>query len=249
MFLNDLQFLDAIAEAGSREELIASLTERLKAYGIGGFAYSFVPLRTSRGLLADLRELHHHHTYPQDWEAAMDGSDPFLSDPTTPMFMAGAREVDWTAPDDAPDALPPENLKRHEAAKDLGMRFGMDMLLAEDHRGRLLSGTGLWFSDRPDAASFWADWARYGGEITSLLHMFDAAVRGRKAPEMIGLTARETDMLKYLANGYRSAEASWAMKVSEKTFEKYVASAKRKLNARTRDQAVARALVLGLIEP
>lgn len=245
----DFEFLDRLFACRTRDEMIACLSNRLAAFGIEGFGYCYIPKRTSRTIDADLRERHLHHTYPQGWEQAMGEGDPLLSDPSGPMLLSGPRAVDWTAPEYLLDTLSPERRRRYHAALDLGMAFGMDLVLGEDHRGRRLSGAGLWFAGRTDAGAFWADWARYGTEINGVLLLFDTLARGSKAPEMIGLTPREADLLRYLANGYRSAEASWAMRISEKAFEKHVASAKDKLKARTRDQAVAKALVMGLIDP
>ena len=47
----------------------------------------------------------------------------------------------------------------------------------------------------------------------------------------------------------RPAEICWTLKISEKTFEKHIKGAKEKLRASTRDHAVAKSLVLGLIQP
>ncbi|AOZ71013.1 hypothetical protein LPB142_10475 [Rhodobacter xanthinilyticus] len=65
----------------------------------------------------------------------------------------------------------------------------------------------------------------------------------------MGLTPRELDCLSYLAAGLRPAEICFRLGISEKTFEKHIARAKDRLRARTRDQAVAKALILNIVTP
>lgn len=59
-----------------------------------------------------------------------------------------------------------------------------------------------------------------------------------KVKHRLRLTPRERDCLTYLAIGLRPQEICWRLKISEKTFEKYVRGAKDKLRARTRDHAI-----------
>lgn len=249
MIGSDFAFLGALGGATDRRTMIDCLSLRLAEFGIGGFGYGFFDMRTSRGLDADLQDLHFHHTYPKEWESVSGTEDPLANDPATMLLLGGRRHVDWTEAGAAAPGFGPEAQRAHQGQLDLGMRFGATMQLGADRSGRLLSGMCVWFSDRPDHDAFHADWVRFGADIRRSLHLFDALARGDKAPTMIGLSARERDALSYLAAGYRSAEASWKMRISEKTFEKHVANAKEKLKAHTRDNAVAKALVLRLIDP
>lgn len=56
------------------------------------------------------------------------------------------------------------------------------------------------------------------------------------------LTVREREVLKWLANGLRTTEIAYKMKIAEVTVHKHLRTLRRKLNARTREQAVAIAL-------
>lgn len=229
--------------------MLDCLGTRLTRYGIGGFGYGFFDMRTSRGLEADLLGLHFHHTYPKAWETACGEAGPLANDSATRLLLGGARVVDWKAAGEAAPGFGRDSVRAFEGQLDLGMRYGIALQLAADRRGRILSGMCVWFTDRANHGAFTADWSRYGAEIRQTMRLFDTLARGDMAPAMIGLSDRERDALSYLAAGYRTAEACWKMRISEKTFEKHVASAKDKLNARTRDHAVAKALVMGLIEP
>jgi DNA-binding CsgD family transcriptional regulator/GAF domain-containing protein len=75
-----------------------------------------------------------------------------------------------------------------------------------------------------------------------------APPRGGPAPPA-GLTSRERDVLALLAQGLTDREAADALRISIKTVEKHVGAVLRKLGARNRTEAVARALDRGWIRP
>lgn len=63
------------------------------------------------------------------------------------------------------------------------------------------------------------------------------------------ITSRERDVLKWLASGLRNERIAERMGISVPTVNFHVISAKRKLDAKTREQAVAIAIYSGLIDP
>jgi DNA-binding CsgD family transcriptional regulator len=63
-----------------------------------------------------------------------------------------------------------------------------------------------------------------------------------------GLTARELEVLPFLAEGLRNAEIAGRLVVSQKTVDHHVSAILRKLGARTRGEAAAAASRLGLTE-
>jgi DNA-binding CsgD family transcriptional regulator len=62
------------------------------------------------------------------------------------------------------------------------------------------------------------------------------------------LTTRELDVLELLAEGYRNAEIAERLVVSRRTVDHHVSAILRKLEARTRGEAVARAAQLDLLQ-
>jgi LuxR family quorum sensing-dependent transcriptional regulator len=66
-------------------------------------------------------------------------------------------------------------------------------------------------------------------------------------PEPPKLTARERDCLAFVAEGKTDWEISVIMGISQNTAHQHVESARRKLTAATRAQAVARFILLGLM--
>lgn len=65
----------------------------------------------------------------------------------------------------------------------------------------------------------------------------------------IVLSGRERECLLWLARGLRTKEIGNKLNLREVTVHLYVSNAKRKLSAITREQAVAKAITLGLITP
>lgn len=61
------------------------------------------------------------------------------------------------------------------------------------------------------------------------------------------LTARETDILKYMARGYLNKQIAVELGISEQTIKNHITSILRKLNANARTEAVVVAIKQGLI--
>lgn len=75
-----------------------------------------------------------------------------------------------------------------------------------------------------------------------------AFIRTRDVSETT-LTPRENECLFRLAQGYRSEAIAYELGVKRVTVDLHIANAKRKLQANTREHAVAIALHYGLINP
>ena len=88
--------------------------------------------------------------------------------------------------------------------------------------------------------------SRIGQLLRDDLRALQAAAVKASHPE---LTEREREVLSRVAKGARMDRISEAMGISARTVEFHAANARKKLGARTREQAVAIALVNGLIHP
>ncbi len=84
--------------------------------------------------------------------------------------------------------------------------------------------------------------AAKSAEITRLSALA-ALPDGARAP-----SARELQVLQLLANGRRTSEAAETLNICEETVQTFIKRAMKKLAARNRTHAVARALELGLLE-
>lgn len=217
----------------------------VKKRGVVGFFYGYAAMRSDLEQRGFAEGFFNHHTYPDDWERIagsmidIDASIQALAD--------GQTSFEWRPADyyEVLATLTPAQRNMCEVEDDLGMKYGISIAL-EANTSRL-SGLGLWYETQNSADSFSREWARYGHEIWQAGHLLDEAIRKERPNKLVCLTPREIDCLSWLAHGLRASEICWRLKISEKTFEKHIASLKCKLKSRTRDQALAKAILLGLI--
>lgn len=95
-------------------------------------------------------------------------------------------------------------------------------------------------------------YARWVAEHGPKLRLIAAAAHARiaelndHAPSDLNLTPRELDTLRWLAEGHRIDRIAEKMGLSNRTVEVHLASARARLGAKTREQALAIALSAGL---
>ena len=75
-----------------------------------------------------------------------------------------------------------------------------------------------------------------------------ALIKQERAAD-IGLTGRERECLLWLARGMRNDQIAERMSIRPVTVALHLANSRRKLGARTREQALVSAVQLGLVEP
>ena len=75
------------------------------------------------------------------------------------------------------------------------------------------------------------------------------ALSDAEASADAGLSVRETECLQWLAKGLRYDQIAYRLGISIATVRFHIANARRKLNVKTPEQAVARAVFTRLIDP
>jgi DNA-binding NarL/FixJ family response regulator len=90
--------------------------------------------------------------------------------------------------------------------------------------------------------------AKVLGRLTALMSGEGGSARP-SAPSIPLLTDREQEILTLLASGARNRDISEVLFISERTVKVHVANLMDKLEAKTRTEAVARAIKLGLLTP
>jgi LuxR family transcriptional regulator len=89
---------------------------------------------------------------------------------------------------------------------------------------------------------------RAGRDLQTIAHAFHAGVnRQTLAHQHYGISAREIEVLKWLADGLTAKQVAHKTKRSPHTVNKQILSARKRLGCATTIQAVAKALILGLI--
>jgi DNA-binding NarL/FixJ family response regulator len=81
-----------------------------------------------------------------------------------------------------------------------------------------------------------------------VLHHFRELPLGQGTESIVSpVTAREQEILNYMAKGYLNKQIALALEISEQTVKNHVTSILRKLNANARTQAVVEAIKHGLV--
>ncbi|MBF0325568.1 MAG: LuxR family transcriptional regulator [Alphaproteobacteria bacterium] len=92
-------------------------------------------------------------------------------------------------------------------------------------------------------------WAERQSSIIAIVNAFDTAMRRDHVGEVFPLSAQERECLLWLAAGLQQKQIADRLLLSDKQVEKRLLQARRKLKAVTTTQAVANALIFGLIDP
>jgi len=82
-----------------------------------------------------------------------------------------------------------------------------------------------------------------------LIHELTGRTRRTRTSRFDGLTAREREVLRLMAQGYANAEIAEQLFISEATVKTHVSHLFRKLKVRDRSQAIVLAYESGLVEP
>ncbi|WP_439543382.1 response regulator transcription factor [Hyphomicrobium sp.] len=159
---------------------------------------------------------------------------------TNPDIMLWHHDSDWNG---APAALK----KRVSIERDLGLYVGVTVPTTRFSRIHI-GGVGLSMPEIKicEFDRFWCDKAR---EIVTICGLIDTGMRNQHMSELVRLSPREKECLEWLAAGLRPDQIADRLAIGSKSIEKYIFGAKRKLRAATRDHAIAKALILGIIAP
>jgi DNA-binding CsgD family transcriptional regulator len=219
----------------------------LLQHGARGFFYGYTVLRSDLEAYGYTRSLYSRHTYPEEWERVI-GSETLLEhEYSVHRIQRGVACVTWHPenPAQALASLTAPQRRQFDTEHEMGLVSGASVIL--ESGGSLFSGLGIWCETQTKPQEFTRAWAARGPELWQAGRLLDAAVRRDRPNLLVCLTPRELDCLSWLACGLRPAEICWRLGISEKTFEKHICAAKAKLKARTRDQALAKAVLMGLL--
>ncbi len=219
----------------------------LKDFGVKGFSYGFAVLRAEMTRDDRTKSVFFAHSFSQQWE---DGiiAGPFLHlDPAIEQLITGAAMYEWAPPNPTNLVAEPPKFQRRQidTGLDMGMSYGVTLPLMLDKAG--FSAMGLWFENLASAETIRKEWTVFGPVLLRAGQAFDTYVRHSHPNLMVGLSGREIDCLNLLLGGYRANEICYRLGISEKTLEKHILHARTKLKAHTRDQALAKAVLMGLI--
>lgn len=183
-------------------------------------------------------------TYPQEWRHIYAEKEFHKVDPTLRMAARSIAPVEWNrlAEDPHYDSV-------FRAARDFGIPGNG---LTVPVRGPY-GDVGLFSVARAEPHS-WPAWKRsYMSDLHAVaVHLHDKVVKSQEfAIELVEprMSAREVEILQWIAAGKSQLDVAAILSISQRTVEVHLSSARRKLDALTTAQAVARATGRGMIYP
>jgi len=174
------------------------------------------------------------------------GNDLFLCDEYVRAARTDTAPILWSDTTRIA-AMPPEARRSLAIDVEYGITTGVTIPM------RFAGGMGASSIGLHAAGLSWAEfdriWAAQRAEMISIVNAFDAVLRRQHIGELFPLTESERDCLNWLSAGLKPKQIAGRLRLTNKQVEKRLASARGKLRAVTTPQAVATALVFGLIEP
>lgn len=241
----DQDFSALLASATSPEDAWGLFNTQLRHLGAKSAIYGFFPDPRVRSLSAEIRAFSSHPDEFSDFYLKQGFID---HDPLAIYcIMEEQRALVWGAPEAEAYATAKSHLVAN-ASREFGLEFGITLPVRDASANRL-GGFGIAFEatsegERDDILAA----NRHAIEFSSaLLHA--RVMQKDMTTQMFPLSPRERECLLWASTGLTNKEIAFRLSISDKTVEHHMRLAAKRLDARNRTHAVARALVFDLITP
>lgn len=230
-----------LLECDSTETWGTSLFSIGRDWGYDYLLFGIVP---SKGV--PLEDAFIKSNYPSQWRSIYDASQLHYIDPTVSHCLRSIMPLAWNAKTFKGRV----QSEFYEQASGYGLRSGISFPVhgAGGEFGILSLAT----SDPVHGASV-EDVETLAALSLLRDYTFESSIKfletSSRAPAPVKLTARELECLRWVMEGKSSWEISQIRMCSEATINFHVLNLKKKFNVQTRQQAVVRAIKLGLIAP
>lgn len=215
-----------------------------REYQVDGVFYGVYAVGVTIKALANLQEkCVWKSTFPESFLEVLAG-DPLTNDRVAQCCLHHRRICFWHHEEVWVDATPVQKERRA-----INRRHGMDVGVSVpifSGSGQICGGFGLRHSAQ-DAAAFDRLLDGRCEDLAGQLACFDAYFRHPFAKTFFGLSRQEIRVLALIASGMTVAQCGYEMKLSPKTAEAYLASARRKTRSRSTAEAVAKAVFFQMV--
>jgi len=235
-----IESLLALLDCEDEDEWSTALFALAREHGFEQTVYGIVPNRQTPLEQAFLRS-----NYSSDWRSKYDAEKLHYVDPTVGHCLNSTLPLIWE-PKTFSDARQKE---LYEEACGYGIRSGITYPV---HGANGEFGVISFVSDTLADKKFRRELGRFMPELALIRdYVFESSLRFLKSPgpAAVRLTGRELESLKWAMLGKSSWEISRIMNCAEATVNFHFANARRKFKVNTRQQAVVKAIRLGLINP
>lgn len=238
-YLEALDFIDRIKDIDSIDMLVDEFQALILRYGFTSYC---VGNATAPKL--DVEDRVWRTTWPEGWQSVWVQKNFAAVDPVVYQLLASKLPFRWT---DIGRTKGPRGVDVMNAAGEFRLCDGIGIpVIAQngDRIGITIAGEKFDLCEREQSCLHLA--AIYFQARLEKLRTKNPPVM-RKSPDE--LTIRELDCLAWIAAGKTDWEIAQILSISELTVNSHVRNILRKLNAMHRAQAVAKAMVQGMIAP
>ena len=242
--MNVKQLQNELTECKSYEEVLAVMRRTLSTIGFDYFFYGVQILESFK-----VPPVVAYSTYKEDWIAEYMVNNYALSDPIAYHYTRYTTPLFWHVDDDWSKHPYGRNAVEFMASvKEAGYTAGVciPVFSRECTRGFI----NLSVNDH-------AELKLINVALGSLLikYFHEATLRiwleqdDQNSPLNAKLTQRESDVIRYIADGLTSRQTAQKLGISKRTIDAHIASAQFKLGCDNRQQLICMATNLGLIHP
>lgn len=235
-----IESLQALLDCKDEAEWSAILFAIAKEHGFEQTVYGIVPNRQT-----PLEEAFLRSNYSPRWRTKYDSEKLHYVDPTVGHCLGSTLPLIWE-----PKTFNDQRQKElYEEACGYGIRSGITYPV---HGANGEFGVISFVSDTLADKKFRRELGRFMPELALIRdYVFESSLRfANPSPrDAVRLTHRELESLKWAMMGKSSWEISRIMNCAEATVNFHFANARRKFKVTTRQQAVVKAIRLGLINP
>lgn len=241
MSIHVIDFNQAVKSAPIGKDFFAAFTKSLADFGVTDLSYVAI------GPISHVDSLRQKDlfftTYTPLMQRQLGGGAGFVDDLARVRAGNGIDTL-WTDATVWNNATP-KQMRQYHLEYDVGIRNGYTHALGKI--GKMTASIGLRM-DGLTGSEFQNHWPEFSKIILPMAQLMHCHFTKDHLRRHYNLTAREKDVLAWLVMGLRPDEISDKIGIGYRTIDKYIVSAKEKLDANSRDHAVARALSLGLLD-
>lgn len=245
MLSHDFDQLELLLHCETSEALSAAITRLTANLGFEHWMYAL-----DLPVIDDRRTQYMLGGYPSDWVAHYFDHDYLHLDPVIGHCHSRTTPFIWPAGESRPSNADPRTLavwRMFQEAAEFGLRSGVT---APVHGLGCSWGLFSFSASTPFVRAELRERVPQLHLLTSYIHEAGHRfARGESLPATPHLTTRELECLHWAASGKTSWEIGRVLSVSERTVVFHLQNAARKFGVTARQQAIARAIGLGLINP
>jgi len=243
-----LAFAEKVRSAPDKETAWGYLIERLQALGFPYAKYGFV---NAHPALVEEADILYAGALCEAYERSFPEQPGPEGDAVVEHLLQSDAPLTFSALYERAEAglLTPAQAETHLTAKEIGMKNGVAFAL-RDSTPLSMGGISLEGAREEKPVEFHKRLVTLLPELRLLVELFHGSVqKSLLLEEARRPSPRETECLLWVSQGLRPQQIAHKLGTHPKTVDKQLQSVRKKLNAKTNAQAVARGIVLDLIRP